>query len=82
MDCEWGAWVTGKCSKECGGGSLTNTRTRKVDAGRGGKECSGSPSMVQSCNNQKCSGTSILTKCIASLIWNYHMMNLIIFRTN
>ena len=54
VDCKWGAWVIGQCSKTCGGGKRTNTRTRKLEADHGGIECHGSSSMTETCSQQKC----------------------------
>ena len=58
VDCEWDEWQTGLCSKTCGGGLQTNTRTEKVSQKHGGKECSGSASVEESCNTQECPGKS------------------------
>ena len=56
VDCEWDDWQLGKCSKTCGGGSRTNTRTPKVDAAHGGEECNGASNITESCNTQECPG--------------------------
>ena len=56
MDCKWGDWEFGKCSKSCGGGITNRTRIEKIRAKHGGKECSGFDTEEQSCNTQACSG--------------------------
>ena len=58
VDCEWDDWQIGECSEECGGGVRTNTRTQKVEADHGGKECQGSFSITESCNVHECPGKS------------------------
>ena len=52
-DCEWNDWEIGDCSKECGGGIRTNTRTKKWEATLGGT-CSEESQMEESCNTQEC----------------------------
>jgi len=54
VHCEWNDWVEGECSKECGGGMKTNTRTEKVSAEHGGEECPGPDSEEVSCNEHEC----------------------------
>ena len=54
VNCEWNDWVIGECSKTCGGGEQTETRTEKISAKHGGDECPGPASMVVSCNEQEC----------------------------
>ena len=56
LDCKWDEWNIGECSEECGGGIRTNTRKPKVEAEHGGEDCSGSPSITESCNVQECPG--------------------------
>ena len=56
MDCEWGEWQLGECSKECGGGTRINTRSLKVIAAHGGVECSGLSNVTEMCNTQECPG--------------------------
>ena len=56
VHCEWNDWVEGECSKECGGGMKTNTRTEKVSAEHGGEECPGPDSEEVSCNEHECPG--------------------------
>ena len=31
IDCEWNDWQIGECSKTCGGGSRTNSRTKEIE---------------------------------------------------
>ena len=56
INCEWDDWQIGDCSKSCGGGTLTKTRTKKVLEKNGGKECPGSSTFTESCNIQECPG--------------------------
>ena len=59
VHCEWNDWEIGTCSKPCGGGSRTNTRTQKVSAAHGGNECNGTTSVDESCNVQECPGKEV-----------------------
>ena len=54
-DCEWNGWVTGTCSKKCGGGTLTKTRTKKVQESNDGN-CEGISAVQETCNKQNCVG--------------------------
>ena len=56
VHCEWNDWQTGDCSLTCGGGTLTKTRTPKVDAEHGGENCTGHTEITESCNVQECPG--------------------------
>ena len=60
VHCEWNDWVVGECSKECGGGTRTNTRTEKESASQGGDECVGLSSLEESCNVQECPGLQLM----------------------
>ena len=55
VNCQWSAWSVGGCSKTCGGGRRTRSRTKFFTEGHGGT-CSGQFSRTQSCNNQRCPG--------------------------
>ena len=55
IDCEWNDWELGMCSKPCGGGTRTNTRTKKSEAENGGK-CEGENAVEEPCNTQSCPG--------------------------
>ena len=59
VHCEWNDWVIGECSKDCGGGTRTNTRTEKLSADHGGDACDGASSIEESCNIQECPGKII-----------------------
>merc|ERR1712241_673615 len=51
-DCTWNAWSSwGSCSKTCGGGTKTRTRSHGPYHGQ---ECSGSPTSSTSCNTNSC----------------------------
>ena len=56
VDCQWNKWKLGDCSKTCGGGIRTNTRTKKVLSAHGGDDCDGLASVNENCNVQACPG--------------------------
>jgi hypothetical protein len=56
VDCEWNEWKIGECSQTCGGGERTNTRDKKIREAHGGKECSGSSTITETCNVNDCPG--------------------------
>eukprot|EP01013_Petalomonas_cantuscygni_P015357 TRINITY_DN3164_c0_g1_i1.p1 TRINITY_DN3164_c0_g1~~TRINITY_DN3164_c0_g1_i1.p1 ORF type:complete len:6949 (+),score=1286.42 TRINITY_DN3164_c0_g1_i1:147-20993(+) len=53
VDCEVSRWKNGKCSKDCGGGKMTQTRTITTKPANGGKAC---PALQQTanCNTKPC----------------------------
>jgi len=54
VNCEWGAWGTySKCSKSCGGGTKSRSRSKSVVESNGGS-CSGFPTETKNCNTQGC----------------------------
>ena len=53
VDCQWNDWQIGKCSKSCGGGTRTKTRTKKTESSDGGI-CEGEATMQEACNTQQC----------------------------
>ena len=55
VHCVWNSWKIGACSKTCGAGTRTNTRTKKVHEKDGGK-CSGPSSETKSCFERECPG--------------------------
>ena len=59
IDCEWGEWQIGDCSKTCGKGSRTRTRTKIVEEANGGK-CEGGSTMQEPCDEQDCPGNFTL----------------------
>ena len=61
VPCVWSDWNTGVCSKTCGGGEMTKTRTRTVTEKYGGT-CNGRPTFSEACNTNKCPGT-IFSNC-------------------
>ena len=60
VNCEWGDWNIGDCSKTCGEGTRTNTRVPDILAEHGGVECDGEASIEEECNIQNCPSTSSL----------------------
>ena len=56
VDCVWGEWREGDCSKECGGGIQINTREKIPEHLFGGKECEGTDQLVEACDMEPCQG--------------------------
>ena len=59
VDCQWSPWTLGECSKTCGDGSMTKTRTHEISAANGGDECEGPDSLDETCSVQNCPGIEI-----------------------
>ena len=54
VNCVWGVWNQwGGCSKNCGGGQRSRSRTKIIPQSNGGS-CPGSGSENRPCNTQKC----------------------------
>ena len=64
VDCEWGEWELGDCSKSCGGGIRLNYREKTVHEMFGGK-CEGYPTFEEHCSPQNCPG---ITKLIEPIL--------------
>ena len=60
VDCKWGEWTYGNCSRTCGTGTRTNTRAKEV-VERNGGSCYGDPMKVEECNTSPCIGKHIYT---------------------
>ena len=57
VDCEWNIWGEWtSCSKECGGGQQTRTRTEMTAVANGGVQCVGDAAGEQACNTDECPG--------------------------
>ena len=56
VDCVWGDWVEGKCSKECGGGIQIDFRKKNQEELFGGNPCDGEPTREVECNTNECPG--------------------------
>ena len=55
-DCTWSTWSSwSSCSKTCGSGSMTRSRTQ-YGPYNGGKQCSGLPTSSTSCQTNRCPG--------------------------
>ena len=55
VDCKWGdfdGWS--RCSKTCGKGTQTRSRSIATPAANGGKECEGDAREVKTCNELDC----------------------------
>ena len=62
LDCEWGpyeAWST--CSKTCGSGQMSRSRSVYRTAANGGKECHGNATEKMNCNEQSCPSNLLLS---------------------
>ena len=60
VNCEWGQWRFGACSKECGGGKRIDTREQEIEAAHGGEECTGLSAIEEDCNIQECPGIQLM----------------------
>ena len=55
VDCKWGDYGTWtSCSKTCGGGEKTRSRTKATEASNGGQECQGEANETDACNTDAC----------------------------
>ena len=55
VDGGWSSWITGPCSKTCGGGMQTKTRVcDNPKRSCGGKQCEGSSTDSIKCNDFCC----------------------------
>ena len=75
VHCEWGEWIIGECSEECGEGTRNNTRTLKVPSDYGGKECDGPTSFVETCKLQDCSGIISLGHLVRFFFYKIKLYN-------
>ena len=56
VDCTWNDWSSwGSCSRTCGGGNKTRSRSKNGPS-YGGQECSGSVTSSATCNTDNCPG--------------------------
>ena len=56
VDCKWGDWVIGKCSKTCGGGVQIDSREKLQEELFGGEPCDGVSTRQSECNTDECPG--------------------------
>ena len=56
VDCEWGDWMVGECSKSCGVGIRNRSRTKIKEDIFGGQPCVGERNVEEDCNLQVCPG--------------------------
>ena len=71
VDCVWnefGEWSA--CTKTCGGGKRSRTRTIKIEASNGGRKCNGLTREEENCNTLGCKGNHSI--CL------FHVSNLAI----
>ena len=60
IDCQWGPygeWM--ECTKSCGGGEKTRSRSKETSAENGGKDCPGNETDTTSCNEHSCPGNNV-----------------------
>ena len=62
IPCEWDEWVIGHCSAECGVGTRTNTRVKRVEELNGGT-CTGQPEEIEECMDKECPGEKDAYPC-------------------
>ena len=55
IDCKWGRWRLGNCTKPCGGGIRINTREKLIIEDNGGI-CTGKDYDIETCNTINCTG--------------------------
>ena len=55
VNCQWGDWNSGDCSKSCGLGQMTKTRVKARVEAHGGT-CSGDTTSTEACNTNSCAG--------------------------
>ena len=54
VDCIWdkfSEWTS--CSKNCGGGKKIRTRSKKIEAAQGGKDCKGVDTESETCTHNQ-----------------------------
>ena len=56
IDCDWGSWEIGRCSRSCGGGNRKKTRVKKVKEHNGGKCRDQRKTQYENCNIDRCPG--------------------------
>ena len=57
VDCKWGDWTIGKCSKTCGGGVQVDSRDKLQEELFRGKPCDGNSTRHRECNtDRECPG--------------------------
>ena len=55
MNCNWGNWNPwSQCSRTCGGGQQSRTRSKRNEASNGGMNCQGGTTENRACNGQGC----------------------------
>ncbi|XP_063690486.1 uncharacterized protein LOC134823063 [Bolinopsis microptera] len=73
---DYGEWS--ECSKRCGGGSQSRTRTcTKPSPAHGGAECAGDSTETQDCNSQECNMSDDNTTFLKSIFQVLTMMPLV-----
>lgn len=54
VDCVWAEWHRGMCSVSCGSGTITSSRTHRIQAAYGGKACVGEDTRQEVCSLDPC----------------------------
>ena len=60
IHCEWGEWVPGECSKECGTGTQENARDKLVEEANGGT-CDGQRTETVDCMIKECPSKQVFS---------------------
>ena len=69
VNCQWGEWnEDSECSKSCGGGTQTRSRSKIVVEKYGGK-CDGASNQTISCNKEDCPSE------LVNRIWFFSVTN-------
>ena len=78
VDGKWSKWSAfSKCSKTCGKGKKTRTRTcTNPPPSGGGKNCKGKDNQTKNCNRRKCPGMEIINFYLK----HFHIMVVIIWK--
>jgi hypothetical protein len=62
VDCTWNEYADwSACSVTCGDGFRTRTRTEATSSANGGKQCTGGPTEIESCNAGSCPGIILVS---------------------
>ena len=67
VNCKWSNWRSySSCSKTCGGGTQSRSRSKTINEANGGS-CPGSSTMTRDCNTQNCPSKYLFWLCFADL---------------
>ena len=67
VNCKWSNWGSySSCSKTCGGGTQSRSRSKTIIEANGGS-CPGSSTMTKDCNTQNCPSKFLFWLCFTDL---------------